>query len=335
MKIIPKVVVFGAGSIGRRHIENLLTLNCEVAVWRQRVELGKELQDLYDVTVFEDALKAIETADAVVVATATDQHMDVAIAGAKAGKALYIEKPLSSSSQQVRELVNKIEEHRLVVEMGCQYRSHPSLQYIRKQAEKFIDGPILSMRAAVGQRLDQWRPGTDPLLSYSADSGRGGGALFDLIHEIDLALWIAGPISDVFADLRTVGDLKMRAEDMASLTLSAQNNAVIQLQMDMVSPTYRRNLELVCRDAIYRWDDTSGIVVRSDIAGTNVVHQTPHDFERNTLFLNHMDHFLSRLDDPTVAARCPVGDGVTALNIALAARNSAKQGSIMPVQPAR
>src|SRR3989338_3546579 len=73
-----RVLVCGAGSIGRRHIANLLRLGAEVSVWRARSELLDEIARDFPVQVCTDLPNAIAEAEAVVVATATDQHVAIA-----------------------------------------------------------------------------------------------------------------------------------------------------------------------------------------------------------------------------------------------------------------
>jgi predicted dehydrogenase len=117
-----------------------------------------------------------------------------------------------------------------------------------------IFGPLYTYRAIVGQRLDMWRLVSDYRKSYSANKDQGVGALLDLIHEFDLIHWLTGSIETVFGNMANVSDLEMDAEDLVNLTLVNKNGAVGQIQMDMVSPKYRRGLELVYRDAILYWD---------------------------------------------------------------------------------
>jgi predicted dehydrogenase len=322
---VRRVVVCGAGSIGTRHINNLLGLGASVSAWRSRSERGPELAEALGIPVHQDLDAAIANSDAVVVATATNRHMHVAAAAARAGKALFIEKPLSHDLEGIAEFQRLAENRRLVVEVGCQLRAHPSLLALKNRLASGSDGPIYAVRAAVGQRLDLWRPGTDYRECYSADSSKGGGALLDLIHEIDLALWLTGPIARVSAELAQVADLAIEAEDIACLTMATQDGALVQLEMDMVSPVYRRTLEVICRNAVYRWDDMGGDLLRADAHGSEVVIAVPRGFSRNDLFKAHMRHFLRRLDDASVEPLCALRDGVAALAVAVAARQASKQ----------
>jgi len=320
-----RILVCGSGSIGRRHIRNLKALGAEVSVWRARSQLAAQLSTELEVPIHTDLERAIVGVDAVVVATATDKHLSVAMAAAKAGKAIFLEKPVSHSLAGIAELRQQCEQR--VVEVGCQLRAHPLLRRLSEIISEGHEGPLYTFRCAVGQRLDTWRPGTDYKHSYSASVARGGGALFDLIHEIDLVHWLMGRAVIVSARLSTLSDLELQADDLANLIIATDRGAVGQVQMDMLSPVYRRDLEVVLQKALYRWNDQTGLLIRMDAHGQTVVAQVPDGFERNTLFLNHMSHFLERLDNPAILPYCSLDEGIQALVTVLAAMkaNATKQ----------
>lgn len=329
-----RVLVCGAGSIGQRHAGNLTQLGAEVMLWRKRLDLLEETACALRATPCRDLQSGLEAADAVIVATATNEHIPVALMAAGAGKALFIEKPLSNEAEGVAELVEQVKARNLVCEVGCQLRAHPVLRNLASHLGSGREGRVLAFRGAVGQRLDLWRPGSDYRQSYSSDTAKGGGALFDLIHEIDLTLWLVGPIATVLADLRQISDQHIKADDLANLILVSENGAAGQLQMDMLSPVYRRTFEIVTERALFIWDYNCGSVRRADRDGEKVFIRSIGGFGRNDLFLKHMAHFLKRLDDPRLAPLCGLREGTTALNVALAARRAAEKGERITVSPA-
>jgi predicted dehydrogenase len=329
------VLVCGAGSIGRRHAVNLRQLGADVRLWRKRSALLDETAAALGVEPCRDLETGIRQADAVVVATASDEHVAPAMAAAAAGKHLFVEKPLSNAADGIAALTQMVAARHLVCEIGCQLRAHPALRKLAGHVRDGEDGRVLTFRGVVGQSLDQWRPGTSYRESYSAQAARGGGALFDLIHEIDLALWLAGPMESVYADLRQISGLDVDADDLANVTLVTASGAAGQLQLDMLSPAYRRSFELVTERAVFHWDYASGRIVRRDGKDESDFFAPIGGFERNDLFMAHMRHFLTRLRDPSTPPMCGLDDGVAALDIALAARASAQAHRLMRIAPAR
>jgi predicted dehydrogenase len=320
------VLVCGFGSIGQKHAEHLRDLDVSVRIWRERIERGAAVRES-GYTFEPDLQKALCWADAVIVATATDLHMDLACRAAEARKALYIEKPLSHDRQNVERLRAAAEG--LVVEIGCQFRRHPGLIRLKEHLASGDDGPVLAFQAWVGQRLDQWRPGTDYRLAYSADTSRGGGALFDLVHEIDLIHWLVGPVQTVCADLRRNSDLEIKTEDLANLILVTKGGAAGVVQLDMLSPAYRRGLQIVCRRAVWHWDFICGTLIRDDGHQTQTVCLEP--LSGKYLLRNLMEYFLKRMEFPDLPPACSLAEGIHDLDILLTARQSAASGMRLSV----
>lgn len=315
-----KVLVCGAGSIGKRHIANLLCLGAEVSVWRTRSSLLSEIACEFPVQTYVDLSKAIQLAEAVVVATATDQHVDIATEVLQSERALFIEKPLSHNWSGIDNLCQLAKG--MIVEVGCQFRAHPNLIALKRILSESGYGWPLTYRLAMGHRLDAWRPNQDYQQGYSANGVRGGGALFDLIHQIDIALWFFGPVVTVHGVFSTIGELNIKGDDVTNVLLTHQSGVTGHVQLDMVSPVYRCEAEVITNKAILRWLNQEGIL-RCQLAESEIiVDQVPESFDRNDLFLNHMAHFLKRLDDAALPALCTFEDGMAALQVAIEARNS-------------
>ena len=332
MNNFPRVLVCGAGSIGQRHIKNLQNLNINVSAWRSRKGLVKELADQYKINVYTDLDYALEQVDAVVIATNTNTHIDIALKSIEQGKSVFIEKPIAKSFSEAILLINKISKNNIIIEIGFQLRAHPNLIKIYELTRQKLFGPLYTYRAVVGQRLDKWRPGTDYRKSYSASADNGGGALLDLIHEIDLINWLTGDIEKVYGNLSNVSNLEMSAEDLANLTLVNKNGAVGQIQMDMVSPEYRRSLELVFKDAIIYWDYPTGKVYKKMNGKLLLLDEVPKTFERNNMFKDQMIHFINRVNGKIKIPLCSLKDGIEAQKIAEAARLSSKLGRVVNLE---
>lgn len=325
------ILVVGTGSIGKRHIANLLALGVEVRAFSYRAAAG----DANSPSVFDDPrVQPVRDLDqalasdvhAVVVANRTDQHLAVAIEAARLGKHLFIEKPLAASLAQVQELVDAVRDQGTVVEAGFMLRHHPNLRWMREYLASGALGELMHLRAAVGQWLPDWRPGTDHRQGYGAFREQGGGVIFDLIHELDLVHWLVGPVVDVSAMTRVVPALEIETEGVAQIGLRMASGVLAQVHLDYVRPGYGRDMELVGRHGVLAWDYTKGTVslTRSG-AVPEMVHRVPDGFERNTLFRDHMAHFLQRIDNPAVAASSSLTDAVSVLRIALAAHQSDRE----------
>ncbi|HUP43556.1 MAG TPA: Gfo/Idh/MocA family oxidoreductase, partial [Thermoanaerobaculia bacterium] len=204
----PRVVVAGLGGMGRRRLAALRALGvAEIVLLRSAggpaaaaspypVELPAELPV---VTSLEAALAAFPggAPDAVFVCTPASRHLAVALPAARAGCHLFLEKPLAAGREGVAALLDEVERRRLVTMVGFDLRFEPGLVRARELLDRGAVGPLRSLRSEVGQHLADWRPGRDYRETVSARSELGGGVILELCHELDLALWLAGPAAAV------------------------------------------------------------------------------------------------------------------------------------------
>jgi len=329
---MPNVLVVGTGSIGSRHVANLLSLGANVLTYSYRRAARSEPWR-ERVRPFDDLEAAFTAApDAVVIANRTDQHIDTALRGARASRALFIEKPLSHSLRGVDELRHETERRALVVESGFMLRLHPNLLWLKSFLDAGELGELFYCRAAVGQYLPDWRPSQDYRESYSA-SAICGGVVFDLVHEFDLVAWLFGAIDAVQAMTARAACLEIESEAIAQIGLRTAAAVLVQVHLDYVRPLYARTLEVVGSRGVVSWDYVEGVVtLATPGAGIRVAHRVPDGFARNDLFLAHMRHFLARLDRPSLPAVSSLNDGIAALRTALACHQAARDARL--VRPA-
>jgi predicted dehydrogenase len=321
-----KILVIGSGSIGKRHIDNLVTLGAQLLAFSYRGQTETRPQWQGRVQFVDDWSLALGQVDAVVIANSTAQHLEVASACAQAGVPFFIEKPLSHQIQGVDVLLSAVQQANLVVEAGFMMRLHPNLRWIQDRLATQTWGAALYMRASVGQWLPDWRPGTDHRQGYGAFRASGGGVIFDLIHELDLVHWMLGPVVDVNAMVSHAPRLEIETEAVAQIGLKTQSGALAQVHLDYVRPVYGRELEVVCEHGVISWHYGQGTVtLERHGQAPEVVHRIPPDFERNTMFMEHMRHFLKRVANPSESPLSPLSDAVHVLRVAIAAHQSAHE----------
>lgn len=321
-----KILVVGGGSIGTRHRLNLELLGVDVQTYSYRaaaagIGAGNDtrMKMVYDL---HEALRM--DFDAIVIANQTARHIDVALEAAANGRHLFIEKPLAVSTDGVGELFSLVRQQDLVVEAGYMLRFHPNLRRIRQLLDEELIGEIMHLRASVGQWLPDWRPGTDYRFGYSAFRNSGGGVIFDLVHELDLVQWLAGPVGEVGVMTRMVDCLEIETEAIAHINLRMRSGILAQVSLDYVRPGYGRTLEIVGRKGVLYWDYPTGTVSLFLPDGTfKVLHKVATGFERNTMFIDHMAHFIERLQNPGIPAASSLGDSIAVMRTALACHRSA------------
>jgi predicted dehydrogenase len=104
-------------------------------------------------------------------------------------------------------------------------------------------GRLVSLRALVGEHLPDVRPDYDTL-----HSAQHLGA-FDLIHEIDLAVWYAGQaVKDVHAMSGRYSQIGIDAPDLAEILIDFEDRCLASVHLDFFQRPRRRQMELICTD---------------------------------------------------------------------------------------
>lgn len=267
-----RVLVIGAGSIGRRHADNLAALGAEPVLlpWRK--------------TSAEDVAARLPGVDAAVIATATDIRLPLIAACGAAGVPFYCEKPLAftaSDLDQITAAAAPVADRSMV---GFMMRYHAAF---RALAEADLS-QVFRFSLSIGHDVTQWRANWRFSDSYAARP-EGGGVLLDLCHEIDMAACLLPGLD--LSSVESLGHASYPGIDMASLlTLRASNGAVGTVAMDYLCPRIVRHTRLEGPDAMLDFDFASGTYRTIRGTGTEA-HDLPQD--RNAMFLDAMRDLLA------------------------------------------
>ena len=320
-----KALVIGTGSIGRRHINNLIKLGIKVSAYSyRRSELIKfeNNQQINRQCNLDYALK--EECDFIVICNSTEKHIEVAIEAAKLLKNLYIEKPISNSLNKVDELITISDTNNLLVDSGFVLRSHPNLNWISQFLRSNSLGEFIYASATAGQLLSDWRHNGDYRKSYSAFKSMGGGAIFDLIHELDIIYWLFGKVNEVTCMTQEFRPLDIESESVAQMLIKLETGQTAHVRVDYVRPNYSRKLELVFEKGILYWDYLKGeVFIEERNKKPFLVNSIPENFNRNDIFISHMKSFLNKINAPYSHKNSSLKDGYEVLKIALASHESA------------
>lgn len=225
-----KALVIGYGSIGKRHVKLLIELGCQVAVMSHRpIDFVPHYPDL------TQALSEWQS-DYVVVADRTSKHHQTIESLAKHGfqGRVLIEKPIFDSN-----LVMPSHSFSLAA-VAYNLRFHPLLTKLKSLLDDSVQLVTASIHA--GSYLPEWRPGADYRQSYSAKSAQGGGALRDLSHELDYALWLFGPWRRLTASGGHLSHLEIDSDDVYTLLMETRRCPLVSIHMNYLDRVPRREI---------------------------------------------------------------------------------------------
>lgn len=321
-----KILIAGLGSIGRRHLRNLRMLGEEDILLYRTGRASLPDDELSGLPVENDLRRALDLEPAaVIVANPTALHLDVALPAAEAGCHILLEKPVSHSLDRVADLAATARRSGSRILTAFQFRFHPTLQKAAELLQAGAIGRVLSARSAWGEYLPGWHPWEDFKKGYAARADLGGGVILTLSHSFDYLRWLLGEVEALWAFTSSL-HFGLPVEDTAEVGLCFANGAIGSAHLDYNRRPPSHRLEIVGADGSLTWDNADGSLrlFRAE-AGAWETFSPPEGFERNTMFIDEMKHFLSIARGEAEPA-CTLEDGRRALQIALAAHESAAGG---------
>jgi predicted dehydrogenase len=226
-----RVAVIGAGHHGQHHIRILSTVpGVElVAVIDQDPTRAQTVAALPGVRFFCDAAAVLDCVDAVIVATPTDVHGQVALPFLRSGVAVLVEKPLAYSLEEADSLIAAAQASGAILAVGHSERFNPALAA--------VSNAIADPRFVEVHRL-----GTFPQRSLDID------VIYDLmIHDLDLVLsLVRSPVLSIEAV--GVAVLTPRV-DIANARLRFANGCIANLTASRISRDRVRKLRVFQRAA--------------------------------------------------------------------------------------
>ena len=323
-----KVLVVGYGSIGKRHVNNILSnTNSEIIICTKRRDLGflkKRGIKIYN--SLEESLE--DKPDIGFITNETSLHIPTALKLANAGLDLFIEKPLSNSMTGIKQLEKIVRKKRLVTMIGYNFRFHPCIKKLKQLVCDNRIGEVISVQAENGSYLPDYHPWEDYKTRFTGSS-MGGGVSVSEIHDLDYLYWIFGDIKEVLSITGKFSHLKTRTSDLSSSIIKFRNNIVGQLYLDWFQRPAFRRCKIKGTKGILYWDSDSNEVKifnskRSKWKSVLKVKTNYLDYyQKNPMYVDEIKHFLNRVKNrkDTIS---DLRDGVRTLQISLSMEKASK-----------
>jgi len=229
-----RVAIIGLGSMGRNHLRVLSAMPeieivaiCDTDSGRIPSGTWKQVSDYRDT--------AIEFPDYCVIASPTITHAEMALFFIERGLPLLVEKPLASTSDEGRSIVEAAEVKASRIAVGMIERFNPTVIEARRIFESNQFGRLLK----VTTRRVGPPPGRD----------MGAGVLLDLgVHDLDLVQWVTGQ-KLVAAQSQFVFGIVSPYDDLALVSGELTFGALHNSEVSWLSPTKERTIELLFTQA--------------------------------------------------------------------------------------
>lgn len=226
---MPKLAIVGAGIMGANHgrVAGSIREFTVTAVCDNDLERAAMMAKPHDALATSSIQEAIDAADCVVLATPSETHAEIGVRVLKSGRDLLVEKPIATSVEDARALIEAAEANNRILMVGHVERFNPAIT----ELVRLVQDPVALEITRVG-------PFTGRLLA---------DVVLDLmIHDIDLARAAIGAeivgVASVGRAVRS-GDI-----DLASALLTFDNGVVANITASRVSQTKIRRVSLTQRE---------------------------------------------------------------------------------------
>ena len=244
------VLIIGYGSIAKKHVDALSSLNTNLKIWALRYnKSSKAIEGVISIYNYEEIPKKIDFA---IVSNPTSKHIYAINKLVPLKIPLFIEKPAFSSLRGTTDLLAQLKEKKILSYVACNLRFHPCIKHLKNKVEQETL-KINEINIYCGSYLPSWRPEKDFKQSYSADSAMGGGVHLDLFHELDYATWIFGKPNKVLCTKRKASTLNIESVDYANYLLE-YDTFTTSIILNYYRKDSKRTIEILLEDETLKID---------------------------------------------------------------------------------
>lgn len=288
-----KVAVVGCGFQGAIHARNVAASPHAELAWCVDVDLGRAraLAEDCGASHASDRVADVwqdEAVEAVVIATTTNTHHELALAAARHQKHMLLEKPMAMTVEQCLAIERACDEEGVIAVVGYKFRFTEAVAETRR----FVPEP----RVLVAHTL--YDPAPAGSSSWVNDRSKSGGRLVSsLVHSIDLVRFLTGDeVLRVYAEGALIAEPRLPEPDTAVATLMFREGAIGSI--------------------VHGTAGASGLVSTWSFQAASLgVNATIHDHGRKAVLRRAGEQELTVVDpaeDPFEAGTKPLFDGLVA-----------------------
>lgn len=226
-----RVGLIGLGRMGRNHLRVLSLLQAADIrfVFDSDAAVRGRVAALAGVPQTASPEEALGEVDALIIASPTVTHADYVFQAAEKLRNIFVEKPLAESAAKASELADLAERRRLNLQVGFIERFNPAVQQLRRVVDR--SSAVVSMDFARTNKISGRITDVDVIADL-------------MVHDIDLALYLNGPVAEVSAH----GVVRDGLVEYASAVLTHGNGRFSRLVASRITEKKMRLIQATCRD---------------------------------------------------------------------------------------
>ena len=256
--------IIGTGAIARKHAQAYRNIGYGVVACAGiDPARGQKFGVQYGCEAFQhwqDVCRHPEV-ELVDVCTFPDFRLEPVELCAREGKHVQVEKPIATNLGTARAMLQAARERNIRLGVVSQHRFDDSIQFLKRAILAGRLGRILEADAYVKWYRTQDYYGR--LMKGSWQTEGGGALINQAIHQVDLLLWLAGPIQNVYGQWQIAAIHKMESEDIVNALVRYASGATGVIQAATAfEPGYPEQLEIhgtggtaiITGDRLTTWD---------------------------------------------------------------------------------
>ncbi len=328
-----KVGIAGVGFMGTTHAAGWAATDAELAGFC--AETSQEAADLaytHRARVYPDYAALLNDVDVIDICTPTHLHYEMVLQAAAAGKHVICEKPLARTLAQAQEMIHTCRTAGVRLFVAHVVRFFPEYALAKAQ----VDQGKVGKPAVVRLTRASYRP-KKPSGNWFLDFEKSGGMMLDLmIHDFDYARGISGEVESVYA--KTVTTTHPEAGTEYGIAILKHTSGALSHVVGgwaYPPPTFRTAFEIAGDGGLIEWSSDStapiNLLLRKDGADAPDVG-LPGSPVAESPYTTQIKEFYEALTSDR-AARVSAEDGLAAVQIALAAIESARTSQPIQLAP--
>jgi predicted dehydrogenase len=256
--------MIGTGAISHKHAQAYRNIGYQLTVCTDVYEpAGRKFADQYGaqfVSTYEEVCRHPDV-DYVDVCTFPDFRLQPVQACAAAGKHVQVQKPIATSSETARAMLDAADKAGITLGVVSQHRFDDASRFLSKAFADGRLGRLLQCDCYV-----KWHRSAEyyarPIKGSWAVEG-GGALINQAIHQVDVMRWLAGPVTEVYGAWQLGAVHKIESEDVINAVLRYANGATGVIQAATAFwPGYTERIEfhgtkgtaIISGDKLTTWD---------------------------------------------------------------------------------
>jgi len=224
-----KVGVIGAGSMGEKHVRTYTSLSnyCEfVGIYDKNKDRAREIEDKYQIKQFDSITELLKEVDIVSIAVPTEFHYEVGLACINHNVHMLMEKPITSTIEQAKDLISKANQADIKIQVGHIELYNPMVKLLKNI---LMDEKIISID------IHRLNPYDSRVLNVDV--------IHDLmIHDIYILEYL---LNDEMTNFYAMGKVIDNTVKHATLTTQWKNGIIAQMTASFKSVKKTRTIEVI------------------------------------------------------------------------------------------